>query len=286
MDPADYDAFARLVGQEMLGRAERLLKEKLASRRLADLEDISPDVQEQLVREALTETAAQVQGADLGLLQDILDGVFRTELRQAVQNVLSGLSAPYEPFDFAAGLDAALVLAFFGLPIAPMERASGRITAPLSTNLDQVTADFEATDADLVGYSTCEAPFYVLFTDCHDTVARLIASEPKLERIRVLFERDSLPLPQDHGRPFVHACWIFRRQPGDRIGGLQYFDPRDDRGAFFFFAGFLEDGRQTGGGENGGLKPVPRQLLYALLQAPDAHSFVRGAPRPAPATAH
>jgi len=274
------------MGKELLGRAEARLNEKLAARGLTALNETSLDVQEQLVREAIIETAFQVPGADLALLNSILDGVFRAELLDALRTILPGLSSPFEALDFASGADAALIMAFFGLPVAPMERGSGQITAPLSANLDQVAANFEATDADLVGYSTCEAPFYVLFTDCHDTVARMLRSEAKLDRIRTLFERDYLPLPEDRGTPFAHACWIFRRQTGDRVGGFMYMDPRDDWGSFFLFAGFMEGGQPKGGGDHGGLKPVPRQLLKALLQAPDAHSFVRGQAKPPPATAH
>ena len=65
-----------------------------------------------------------------------------------------------------------------------------------------------------------------------------------------------------------------------------YMDPRDDWGSFFLFAGFMEEGQPMGGGDHGGLKPVPRQLLKALLQAPDAHSFVRGQAGPTSSTAH
>lgn len=286
MNPSDFDPFAQLMGQELLGRAVDRLNEKLAARGLTALDQTSVDVQEQFVREAITETAFLVPGADLAMLNSILDGVFRSELRDALQAILPGLSAPFEALDFASGVDAALIMAFFGLPVAPMERGSGQITSPLSVDLGQVAADFDAIDADLVGYSTCEAPFYVLFTDCHDTVARLLRSEVKLDRIRTLFERDDLPLPEDRGTPFVHACWIFRRQRGDRVGGFMYMDPRTDWGSFFLFAGFMEDCQPKGGGEHGGLKPVPRQLLKALLQAPDAHSFVRGQTKPTPSTAH
>jgi len=285
MNQADFDAFAVMAGEEMLKRVGAALERKLAARGLADMSAISPDVQEQLYREAVMETAVHMPGVDLAMLDRVLDGIFRSDLSDAVQRLVSESGEPYDAFDFASGRDAAVAMAFFGLPVAPMDRESGAITASLTNQIDAVVEAFETSQADLVGYSSALAPFYVLITDCQDTVARLLKSEPKAARIAALFERDGLPLPEPLGTPFVKACWIFRRRPDDRVGGLMYIDPRDDWGSYFFFAGFMEGEEPKGAGDDG-LKPVSRQLLYALLRSPDAHSFVQGSKKPAPMTAH
>lgn len=285
MDQSDFDAFALMAGEEMLKRVGAAVERKLAARGLANMSEISPDIQEQLYREAAMETAIHMPGIDLTMLNRVLDGIFRSDLSDAVQRLLSRSGEPFDAFDFASGRDAAVLMAFFGLPVAPMERVSGAITSPLTTEIDAVVEAFETSQADLVGYSSALAPFYVLITDCQDTVAQVLKTEPKAARIAALFERDGLPLPEPLGTRFVKACWIFRRQPDDRVGGLMYIDPRDDWGSYFFFAGFME-GEEPKGAGDGGLKPVSRQLLYALLRSPDAHSFVHGAQKSAPMTAH
>ena len=285
MNQSDHDAFAVMAGEAMLKRVGVVLTRKLEARGLAGLAAISPELQEQLYREAVMETAIHMPGADLAMLNRVLDGIFRSDLSDAVRRLASQSGEPYDAFDFASGRDAAVLMAFFGLPVAPMERVSGAITSALTTEIDAVVAAFESSEADLVGYSSAQALFYVLITDCQDTVAQVLKSEPKAARIADLFQRDGLPLPEPLGTPFVKACWIFRRRPGDRVGGLMYIDPRQDWGSYFFFAGFM-DGQEPRGAGDGGLKPVPRQLLYALLRSPDAHSFVQGTPKPGPMTAH
>ena len=285
MDQSDFDAFALMAGKEMLKRVGAVLEGKLTARGVENFTALSPDIQEQLYRDAVMEAAIHMPGVDLAMLNRVLDGIFRSDLSDAVQRLVRESGAPYDAFDFASGVDAAVLMAFFGLPVAPMERVSGALTAPLTTEIDAVVEAFETSQADLVGYASAQAPFYVLITDCQDTVAQLLTSEPKAARIADLFERDGLPLPKRLGTPFVKACWIFRRRPDDRVGGLMYIDPRDDWGSYFFFAGFMDGDEPKGAGDSG-LKPVSRQLLYALLRSPDAHSFVQGAQKPAPMTAH
>jgi hypothetical protein len=285
MDQSDFDAFAVMGGEEMLKRAGEALGRRLSARGLTDLAAVSPDIQEQLYREAVMETAVHVPGVDLAMLSRVLDGIFRSDLSDAVQRLVGESGEVYDAFDFASGVDAAVLMAFFGLPVAPMERVSGAITSPLTNEIDAVVEAFATSKADLVGYSSALAPFYVLITDCQDTIAQVLKSEPKAARIADLFARDGLPLPEPLGVPFVKACWIFRRRPNDRVGGLMYLDPRDDWGSYFFFAGFVEDGEPKGAGPDG-LKPISRQLLYALLRSPDAHSFVQGTPKPITPTSH
>lgn len=279
MDRQYFDQFLQSAGAELLEKAGRLLDAKVAAWGPQSFDELPPSAQETLYREAIMETAVQVAGADLNLLSRVLDATFNPRFQHALKRTLSEINGAYDAFDLATGADHALLLAFFGLPVAPMETESGDLVGTPTTDMARVVDMFDNTDAHLVGYITSQAPFYVIFGDCQDSLAEHIANTPKLERVRALFERDGLPLPTPQGEPFVKVCGLFRRYPGEEVGGLMYMDPHPDRGSFMLYAGWTE-ANVSKGVVQGGRKPVPRQLLYTLLQMPDAHSFVMGTGKP------
>jgi hypothetical protein len=65
----------------------------------------------------------------------------------------------------ASGVDAAVLLAGFGLPVAPFVFRHGMLEEP-SNDIEAVLAMFSRRTEALVGYNSCDAPFYVLLTDC------------------------------------------------------------------------------------------------------------------------
>jgi hypothetical protein len=95
----------------------------------------------------------------------------------------------------ARGIHAAVVLAGWGLPIAPFDLNAMRIKATPSNDIDVVQQMFSTEKGAYVGYNTCDAPFYVLLTDCVDTLRQLVPIHPSLAELRQLFARggDSLP---------------------------------------------------------------------------------------------
>ena len=89
---------------------------------MTDLAAVSPDIQEQLYRAAVMETAVHVPGVHLAMLSRVLDGIFRSDLREAVQRLVGESGEGFDVFGFRSGVDAAVLMGFFGMPVAPMER--------------------------------------------------------------------------------------------------------------------------------------------------------------------
>jgi len=58
------------------------------------------------------------------------------------------------------GVYAAVVLAGFGLPVAPFDLLATRILAKPSNDIDTVLELFSSDKGALVGYNSCAAPFY------------------------------------------------------------------------------------------------------------------------------
>ncbi len=281
----DYAKMMEMFGREFMTRIEQVAAAKLASHGFSGLDDAPSDLAAKIYREAAFEVAARNPDADLQTLDRVLTATLRADVRHGLKQMRTLTSQPYDALAAATGKDAAMVMAFFGLPVAPMDRRTLKMMAQPSSDLDEVSAMFDRAKTAFVGYSTCEAAFYTLASDCADTLARMIDTNEQMARIGDLFRRDNTPPPQPQGTPFVKACGVFRRYPGEEIASFIYADPRPDWGSILFYAGWMEDGEPKGS-KDGGYKFVPLQLLNALMQMPDAHSIVRGDLKPARATAH
>ncbi|MGC2199362.1 MAG: hypothetical protein WA633_04320 [Stellaceae bacterium] len=104
------------------------------------------------------------------------------------------------------GIHAAVVLAGYGLPVAPFDLEEMRIRAKTSNDIDTVLDLFSRDKGAYVGYSTRLAPFYLLLTDCISTLRRLVPVHPRLSEVKELFARANQPLPPDPGRQsFTHG---------------------------------------------------------------------------------
>ena len=68
-----------------------------------------------------------------------------------------------DPFSMASGVDAAILLAGFGLPVAPFDFGYSVLEKP-SNEIDSVLNAFSRWRTAFVGYSVCDVPFYVLLT--------------------------------------------------------------------------------------------------------------------------
>ena len=141
---------------------------------------------------------------------------------------------------------------------------------------------FSADKGAYVGYSTCDAPFYLLLTDCVRSLLQLVATHPRLSEVRQLFARTNGSLPPDPGLPFTPGMAVFTRQPGDTISTVALLDPSPTGGSMTFYARWSLDG-EAFGAPNEGCVPVPGQLLRAVVFDPSvAYSFWRTAGAPTP----
>jgi hypothetical protein len=153
-----------------------------------------------------------------------------------------------DAFEMTRGTYAAVVLAGYGLPVAPFDLEASRILAKPSNDIDTVLALFCRDKGAFVGYSVCDAPFYLLLTDCVQTLRQRVPVRPELSEVRKLFARVASPT----------------------VGLL---DPDPMAGSIMLYAGWQIDG-QPDGAPNDGYLPVPRQLLRAVVNDPTvAYSF-------------
>ena len=118
----------------------------------------------------------------------------------------------------------------FGLPVAPFDLQATRILAEPSNDIDTVLDLFSRNKGAYVGYSTCEAPFYLLLTDCVRSMRHLVPADRRLSGVKKLFARSNKPLPPDPGESFVHGSAIIARQPGDTISTVALIDPHPTGG--------------------------------------------------------
>jgi hypothetical protein len=175
----------------------------------------------------------------------------------------------------AKGVDGAVVLAAFGLPVAPFDRKMPRILGKPSNDIDTVLSLFSRWKTAFVGYNASAAPFYVLLTDCVRTLRQRVFSHPELTEIKKLFERPGTALPPEPGHSFTPGMALFAREPGDAISTVALLDPSPFAGSIMLYAGWETDG-QTHGAPNSGYLPVPVQLLRAVVYEPAvAYSLCR-----------
>jgi hypothetical protein len=143
-----------------------------------------------------------------------------------------------------------------GLPVAPFDLAATRIRAKPSNDIDTVQALFSADKGAYVGYSTCDAPFYLLLTDCISTLRQLAPVHPMLSELRQLFARQGASLPSGPRQPFTPGMAVINRQPGDAISTVGLIDPDQQGGSIMFYAGWQVNGEPYGAANEGYL-PVP-----------------------------
>ena len=106
----------------------------------------------------------------------------------AWERVRLSTRAPANAFAMATGPDAAVVLAGYGFPVAPFEFGVGvGVLVEPSNDIDEVLAIFSRWTHAIVGYRSCDAPFYVLVTDCVRTLRERILSRPELSEAKMLF---------------------------------------------------------------------------------------------------
>ena len=255
------------AGALLAERAEPRLRALLAEHGVQRPSELPRAVAAEIFRRALVETAAATApNASLDALDHGMRSFLHPAFGGAFERIRALTSANFDAFAMASGADAAIVLAAFGLPVAPFDRKSPRVLAEPSSNIDKVITAFSKFKSAFVGYSACDLPFYMLVTDCIVTLMERVSVHSHLAGVRRLMDRAG-EIPRPSGAPFQHGIMFFAREPGDRIETVVLKDPNPNKGSALLQAGWAVDG-QPFGAPNGGYMPVPLQFLDAAIGDP------------------
>jgi hypothetical protein len=251
-------------------KVEHRFRAFLAEHGLSHPGELPPEVRDEILRRAVIEAAVvNFPGAGLEGLSHGIKSFTHPAFLLAMERVQWSVSQDSDALELARGIDAAVVLAGFGLPVAPYDWLSMIIFGPTTNDIDTVLDQFSCCKNAAIGYSVCDAPFYVLLTECVRDLRKSVRLYPELSEVKKLFKRPGASLPPDPGKNFEPGMALFVRQPGDAISsvGLSPVEP------IVLFAGWQVDGERHGAPHDGYL-PVPLQLLRAVVTDPAAAALL------------
>ena len=262
------DEFAGKAFDAFAAKAEHRFRAALAEREVSDPLELPEEVAAEIFRKVLLETAAlHMPVADLNGLNRLVRSHAHPLFAPAVQRARAQTRVSRDAFAPAVGSDCAIVMAGYGLPVAPFDKREPRLLGELSDDIDMVAKQFERFKTAFVGYSTCAAPFYVLLTDCIRTLRQSVSWDGRLQDVRRLIERSGVSLPPDNGVRFRHAGLVFLREAGDKIATVARLDHGPNHGSIVLYAGWLE-GDEPQGAPNRGYAPVPLRLVGDTIANP------------------
>jgi hypothetical protein len=280
---SDRHAFADAVGALLFEKAEPRLNALLAKHGAADPGEMPRMIAAQIAQQALLETtAANFPQADLGLLGRGLRSFAHPAFLPALERIMVSSKGGCDAFEMTRGIHAAVVLAAFGLPVAPFDLQGSRLLGKPSNDIGTVRALFLPEKTAFVGYSVCYARFYVLLTNCIRTLRQRVPIYPELSDVKTLFEREAGALPPDPGFDFTPGMALFARRAGDRISTAALIDANPRAGSIMLYASWQVDGEPYGA-PNAGYLPVPTLLLHAVVNDPAVAAWLSrpvGAPPP------
>ncbi len=264
----ELDPIAMAALDRVMLKAEPKLGAALARHGVKSPEQLPREVAGKIFQDAVIQTAAEnFPASQLDVLKHGLTAFQHPRFSAAFTKVNAQLDAPSDAFAMASGPDAAIVLAGFGLPVAPFDRKQPQILAKPSNVIDEVAECFSRFRTAYVGYSPCDIPFYMLVTDCVQTLRPQIESRPQLRNVKRLLERTGIDLPRGPFPPFEHGIALIAREPGDAISTIFLKNPNPHEGSIGLYAGWTINGVRDGA-PNDGFIPVPLQFLEAALQDP------------------
>ena len=266
------DPLADKAGAILFEKIDQRLESLLAEHGASDPGELAPAQMNEVLQRAIAEAAGCFPTANLGQLAHGFRSFVHPAFMPAWDRVKSATAVGRDPFEFSSGVDAAVLLAGFGLAVAPFDFQHGILEKP-TNDIDIVVAMFSRRPDALVGYDICGAPFYVLLTDCVRTLAKLLGTHPNLIDIRRLFTRNGGSLPANPGKAFVPGMVIFAREPSDMISTILVHDRKPDVGSLMLHAGWrVKD--QANGAPYDGYLPVPVALLRAVAYEPAVASAI------------
>lgn len=271
---ANTDSFDFGVMTALFTRAGQRLEEICKAESLGDPRALPQEKVRELLRRSVVEIAStQFPTADVQALSHGFSAFTHPEFLPAMKRLRDSSGGDRDAFELASGVDAAIVLAGLGLMVAPFDRKQPRALAEPSNDIDAVISRFKSWKTAYVSYQSCRAPFYVIVTDCANTLLDRLQSEPRLEELRILCRRNGGFSVPRAPRPFTHAMALFPREPGDRISTLYLHDPNPKFGSIGIYAGWIEDGAPNGAPNNGYI-PVPMQFLLGAIKDPETAMWI------------
>lgn len=269
-----YDRTEMAALERMIELAQPKLAEALARHGAASPDQLPVEIAVQIFRDVLVAIAVKsFPTADINAIGHISKALWHPLFAPAVARTRERLEAPSDAFAVAAGVDAAIVLAAFGLEVAPFDRKRNQILAETTNDIDEVAANFARWKTAYVGYSPCDVPFYALITDCVRSMMPQIARHPDLGEAAKVLARLPPDQPMEHHRAFQHGLLMLPREPGDTISTVLVSNPNPHQGSICLNAGWRVGGVRCGA-PNDGFLPVPLQLARAALVNPQAMMWI------------
>jgi hypothetical protein len=255
------------AGQLFAERVEPRLRGLLAKTGVRHASELPRDEALEIFRKALVETvAATAPEVSVVALNHVLRSVAHPAFGRAFDLAKASAAVRFDAFATVAGVDAAIVLAGLGLPVAPLDRKTLRILTAPSNDIDEVVARFSKFKSALVGYSACDLPFYMLLTDCLVTLAERVPFHPLLAGVKQLIDRAG-GFSQPYTPPFQHGLLLFARMPGDRFEAIMLHDRNPSKGSIMLQAGWTVHEHRFGA-PNDGYLPVPMQFFQNAIDDP------------------
>ena len=143
-------------------KAEQRLEGLLAEHGARDPGELPAPLQLQLLESAIVGTAATTfPTGNLEMLKHGFRSFTHSAFASAMERMALSCRGAGDAFEMVRGVHAAIALAGWGLPVAPFDLGAMCIRAKPSRDIDTVQALFSADKGAYVGYSTCDAPFYL-----------------------------------------------------------------------------------------------------------------------------
>lgn len=262
------DEFAWAALESVMKRAEPKLKAALEARGVTSPSDLPKHEAHQIFTEILLGTTAETNpGASVDALRHGMAAFDHDRFFPAFKRIQKQCEERSDAFMPASGIDAAIVLAGMGLYVVPFDRKRPRILGEPSNDIDTVIEQFSAWKSAYVGYSPCDAPFYLLTTDCIRTAVEQIKVRPELAEAKELLSRDGGTWPAISQAMFQHGIVLFARRPADTFTTVFLNNSSPTQGSVSLYAGWkVGDSRE--GSPNDGFLPVPQQFLSAIINDP------------------
>ncbi|UYN94372.1 MAG: hypothetical protein KIT25_20405 [Enhydrobacter sp.] len=266
--------FMNAVFASLLERATPRLHELLQEHGVQHLSELPHDVMTNVRQQAILQTVLTENPlANADALRQTLQSLDNPQFLQALRRLKSD-GPPADAFEPTAGMDAAILFSGLGLPVCPFDRFNPAPIGAPSSSIEEVARAFAKRKSAYVAYSPNLAPFYLLVTDCHRTLAEDGVRHPALavvrDRVEEAMRSENLP-PTER---FRWAVIALPRMERDRVPHTIIENPRPDRGSFVLYAGWVEDGEMRGG-PTSGYVPIPKQFLQVAATDPFAMVIIR-----------
>lgn len=257
-----------------LKKAEPKLSAALARHGVTSPEELPPEVAQKIFQDALLQTAVEnFPDAQIDALKHGFATFQHPRFAAAFSKAKERSETRQDAFEMASGADAAIVLAGFGLPIAPFDRKMPRILSEPSNKIDLAVESFSRWKTAYVGYSPCDIPFYMIVTDCIKTMQEQLMVRPELAEAKRLFLQAGGTSQTRPVRDFQHGIVLVPREPMDTASTVFLNNPNPRQGSVGFYAGWAVAGVRHGA-PNDGFLPVPAQFLSIALRDPQIATWI------------